>query len=289
MRNFDFFQPKSLEEACSLLDTYGDEAKILSGGQSLLPLMKQRFISPSKIIHIGRISDLNYIVRDKKLGLRIGALSTYRMIGNSHIVKAVAPILSEAALAVGDAQVRNLGTIGGSLCHADPTADIPVAILASDGELRVRSSKGSKSIKATDFFTDTFQTTLGTDELLTEVVIPTPLGRVGEAYLKLSRRSGDFSIVSVAAKVELDSRGRCKAVKLALGGIGPTPQMAKDTVKLLLNKKPQLELINEVADQVSEETDPPSDIHASSNYRKGMVKVFVKRALSTALERAMER
>jgi carbon-monoxide dehydrogenase medium subunit len=284
-RKFDYFAPKTIAEAVELLSTR-EEAKVLAGGQSLIPLMKLRIASPRCLIDITKVPGLSYINKTDNDGLAIGSLTTHDKIENSDLIRKYCPILSEAASNIGDQQIRNKGTIGGSICHADPAGEFPYTILAVEAEIVAQGSNGCRVVKADEFFKDVFTTALANEEILTEIRIPSLPPRTGTAYLKLSRRAGDFAIVGVAALVTLGSQDICKRVRITLGAVGPKPLRAVDAERTLLGKAVEEKLILEAASVASHGTDPPSDIHGSADYRKAMIGEMVKRALNLAISRA---
>ncbi len=285
---FSLIVPSTLEEALDALSRYGEEAKALAGGHSLIPLMKLRLTSPKYLIYIGKIQGLSYI-REEAGKIHIGCMTTHAMIESSDLLRKKNPLLSETASKIGDLQVRNMGTIGGSLAHADPAADYPAAITALEGEIVARSVKGERVIKAQEFFKGPFSTTLRSDELLVEVRVPSMEGYFGTAYEKLVFRATDFAIVGVAAVLELDRGGTIQRARVALTGVGSTPVRAKSVEEELIGKQASKDLVVKVSARASEGLNPPSDIRASSEYRKAMAAVMTKRALLRALEMAQEK
>jgi len=275
--------PSTLSEAISLLKTKTD-SKILAGGQSLVPLMKLRLASPANLVDIGRIEGLRYIKKDEN-HLLIGSMTIHDDVSKSPIVQSNCRILSEAASLVGDQQIRNRGTIGGTICHADPAADIPAVALALDAEVKVAGASRERTIRAKDFFKDLFTTSLGKDEILTEVRMPVLSRRTGGAYLKLYRSKGDLAMVGVATAITLGRDGVCEDVRLGLAGVGSTPIRASKAEDALKRKKPHARLIEEAAARASEASNPSSDIQGSAEYKREMVKVYVKRAIRQSLSR----
>lgn len=283
---FEYFAPHTVNEALDLLESHGEEAKALAGGLSLVPMMKLRLATPKYIIDITKIPTLSYVVENGNGGLNIGALTTYYTLAASPIVQSKCPILVEVANGLGGPQVRNRGTIGGNLCHADPSCDYLPVILALNAELKIAGSKGERFIKASDFFLDLFTTPLQRSELLTEIRIPPILPNTGQAYIKLTQRSGDFAIVSAAVIVVLDKNKVCKEVGIGLGSVAPTPIRAEKAEKFLLGKTITDKLIEEGSALASQGIKPTTDIHASAEYRTEMTKVITKRALKEAFIRA---
>jgi len=283
---FEYFDPHTVDEVLKLLETYGEEAKILAGGLSLVPTMKLRLAVPRYVIDITRIPTLSYVVENNDGGLRIGALTTYYTLASSPIVLSKCPILVEVANGLGSPQIRNRGTLGGNICHADPACDFVPPMLALNAEFKAVSSKGERIIESSHFFLDFFKTLLKPSELLTEIRIPPLLPKTGGAYLKLTQRSGDFAIVSAAAIMSVDQKNVCKAIGIGLGSVGPTAMRAEQTEKSLLGKTVTDKLIEESSELATRGIKPSSDIHASAEYRTEMTKVIAKRALKEAFKRA---
>lgn len=284
-REFDYFDPTSIAEAMHLLGQYGEDAKIMAGGQSLLPMMKIRLVSPKVIVDLWRVRDFAYI-REENGVIAIGAMTTHYMLHSSKLVQTKLPILAETAQVVGDPLVRNLGTIGGSAAHAAPNADYPAVVVALGAEMRIVGPKRTRSLAAKDFFKDIFTTALEPNELLTEIRIPIPPSHAVGAYLKLSRRGTDFALVSVAAVLERGDGGRCRAARVVLGGVGPVPVEAKEAEELLKGKSVTSTLIQEVGEAAAKGLDPISDVQADAQYRIDVLKVYVRRALQAAWSRA---
>ncbi|MEM3510660.1 MAG: xanthine dehydrogenase family protein subunit M [Nitrososphaerales archaeon] len=282
-RSFEYLRPSTLQEAVQLLDKY-EESKILAGGQSLIALMKLRLASPKYIIDITRIPGLSY-VKEEGNKILIGPLTTHDTVENSPIIRNKCPILSEAAGRIGDQQIRNRGTIAGTLCHADPSADVPTTFLALDGEVVAMGKDGERVIKAKDFFQDFFTTALNPNEVVKEVRVPVLPPKTGTAYIKHARREGDFAIVAVAAIITLDENNVCKSASISLGSVGPTPLRAVEVENALVGKKLTDEVIVAASELADRGISPPSDIHGSAEYRAEMAKVFTKRAIRLALSR----
>ncbi len=280
---FEYFAPTSLDEAISLLQQYGDEAKLLAGGHSLLPAMKLRLASPGVLIDIRKISDLRGISVNG--GISLGALTTHHMIETSAELKAACAILPECAALIGDIQVRNVGTIGGSLAHADPAADMPAPILALGAQIHTQGPGGTRSIAADDFFTDMLTTALEEGEIITRIDVPRLGAGEGAAYVKFPHPASRYAIVGVAAYVKIDG-GKVAATRIAVTGAGPkvTRQTAAETA--LLGSDGGAEAIARAAEDAGAEMDVLGDIHASEDYRRAMIKVYTRRALTKAVERA---
>jgi carbon-monoxide dehydrogenase medium subunit len=282
---FEYQAPKSLDEALRLIERHGDEAKILAGGHSLLPLMKLRLASPRYVIDIGRLKALDYI-REDGSQIAIGALVTHAEVESSKLLHEKCPLLSETAAMIGDVQVRNRGTIGGSLAHADPAADYPAAILALDAEIVATSSSGKRTISAKDFFVDLLTTQLRPGEILTEVRVPVLGARTGTAYAKLHQPASGFAIVGAAACISLSAEGRISEVALGITGLGAKAFRAAGVEKALRGKSPDAKLLADATRRAGDGVEPLSDIHASADYRREMASVYSRRALERALQRA---
>ncbi|MEM0440285.1 MAG: xanthine dehydrogenase family protein subunit M [Candidatus Caldarchaeum sp.] len=283
-RQFEYFAPTTLAQAVALLRKYKEDAKILSGGMSLIPMMKLRLLSPQYIIDINHIKGLNYI-KDTGKSVRIGALVRHADIEHSPIFKQKFPMMVDAAAHIADMQVRNLGTFCGALAHADPAADWPASALALDAEL-VAKGTSKRIIKATKFFKGPFETALKPTEILVEAVLPVPKGaKVGQAYLKFERKAGDYAIVGVASSVVLNEENEIEKAAIALTAVNPYPFRATDAEEILIGQKPTKELIEQAAKTASAMSDPSSDLRGSAEYKKEMAKVFTRRSLYRALER----
>lgn len=278
---FDYHDPTALSEAVQLLERYGSDAKLMAGGQSLLPMMKFRLVSPQVIVDLWRVPDLAYI-REESGVIAIGPMTTHYMLHSSKLIQTKLPILAETAQVVGDPLVRNLGTMGGSAAHAAPNADYPAVLVALGAEMRIVGPKGTRNLAAKGFFKDMFTTALEPSEVLTEIRIPIPPAHAAGTYLKLSRRGTDFALVSVAAVLEWEDGGRCAAARLVLGGVGPVPVEAKEAEELLKGKTLTSTLIQEVGEAAAKGLDPISDVQADAQYRIDVSKVCVRRALQAA-------
>jgi carbon-monoxide dehydrogenase medium subunit len=283
-KKFDYYSPRSLTEAIELLDTK-EEAKVMAGGQSLLALMKLRLAAPKSIVDITNLEGLSYI-KEENGYLAIGALTIHDMIELSPVIREKYTLLTDAASKIGDQQIRNRGTVGGSACHADPAADLPTALLAADASFVVKGPKGERIIPSKDFFVDVFTTSVEHDEVLTEIRIPNFPPHSGSGYIKHSRREGDFAITSCGVVLTVDgSTNTCKDVRIALGSVAPTPIRFTNAENYLKGKKMDDKTIVEASNQKPEGADPPSDMHGSKEYRMEMIKVFTKRSLKLALGR----
>ena len=282
---FEYFAPRSLDEALQLLARHGGEAKLLAGGHSLLPLMKLRLAAPSAVIDLGRISGLAYI-REEGGQIAIGAMTTHAEVEQSPLLQRRASLLAETAAEIGDVQVRNRGTFGGSLAHADPAADYPAAVLALDAELKLASQKGTRTVAAKDFFLDMLTTALEPGEILTEIRFAADDPRTGSAYRKLHQPASGFAIVGVAARLQLDAGGKCAAAAVGVTGVGPKAYRASGVERLLVGQALDPKRIAQAAAKAAEGVEPLADLHASARYRRAMAEVFARRALSQAFERA---
>lgn len=283
--NFDYFAPNTIEEALQLLDQHGDNAKILSGGHSLIPVLKLRLAAPGVVIDIGRIAELKAINASGST-ISIGANATHAEIASNADIKAHCPLLSETAAQIGDQQVRNRGTIGGSLTHADPAADWPAAILALDAEIVARSSKGTRTIKANDFFLDLMTSAIESDEIVTEVRIAKPAQPASSVYLKVPQSASGFAIVGVAAQLKMTG-GKCEDISIGITGLAPKAFRAKsveDALRGVALDESAVKTASASAD--AEADDAMEDIHASGDYRRHLARVYVKRAVQAAAARA---
>jgi aerobic carbon-monoxide dehydrogenase medium subunit len=278
---FEYYAPRSLDEALGLLDRFAGDARILAGGQSLVPLMNMRLARPQRIVDINRLAELDYIrINDDYLS--IGALTRHRAIEQSQTVLTACPLLSKAAGFVGHPQVRSRGTIGGSLAHADPAAEYPAVAAALDAEIKLRSVRGDRIVGWRQFFVGDYATEAAPDEILVEVRFPRPRGSTACEFRELSRRHGDFALVEAAVQIEFDESKKCSRAAIGLGGVGGMPFRASLSEEILRGKLPGKAIIQEAASAATENLDPVSDVHASAAYRKQMVSLLVSRALERA-------
>ena len=283
---FDYFSPATVEEALALLDEHGGDAKPLAGGQSLIPAMNFRLARPAVLVDLNRIADLAY-VRAAPGGVAIGAMTRQRAVERSDDVARAAPLLAEAMPSIAHPQIRNRGTLGGSIAHADPSAELPAVMLALDAQFRAKSATGERSIPAGEFFKGMLETALAPGELLVEIAVPRLPASSGTAFLEMARRHGDYALVGVAVVVTLDPRGRCQEAKLSLLSVGDGPVLATEAGKVLAGQSPSEELLRAAGDAAAtRDVDPPSDIHASAAFRRQLVAVLTRRALARAFERA---
>ena len=283
--NFEYFAPATSTEALALLHQHGEDAKIMSGGHSLLPAMKLRLATPAAIIDISRIAELRTISVENGV-LRIGANATHAAIAASAEVKQHCPLLAETAVQIGDQQVRNRGTIGGSLTHADPAADWPAAILALNASIVARSTTGERTISAADFFVDMLTSAVEPNEIVTEIRVPVPAQPKAAAYLKVAQSASGFALVGVAAQLKLNN-GVCEDVTLGITGLAPKAYRAKAVEDALRGKTLDAAAINAAtAHADADASDVLGDIHASGDYRRHLTRVYAGRALQAALNRA---
>jgi carbon-monoxide dehydrogenase medium subunit len=285
MRDFEYLPTKTVKEACSLISQYKEEGKILAGGQSLITLLRQKLISPSYLIDIKGVSELDYLTFDERKGLRMGALTTHRAIEKSPLVQKKYNVLSEMEKSVASVQTRNWGTIGGNLCSADPIGDPAPSLIALNAKIKIVSSRDERTIPLEEFFTDYFTTILEPDEILTEIQLPPPVAHNGVVYMKFSTIEAGIKIVSTSISVTLESdKVTCKDAKIVMSAVAPVPFKAKKTGNLLIGKKINDDLIAEAAQLASEETNPTADVHASAEFRREIANVLVKRAIQQAFE-----
>lgn len=280
--SFEYVRPGSLDEALDVLHQRGDDAKVLAGGQSLVPMMNFRLARPAVLVDLNGLGDLAYI-RPENGSLALGAMTRQRTIEKSAVVRERAPLLAEATPLIGHLPIRTRGTIGGSLVHADPAAEYPVVMVALDAEFTLARKGGTRRVAAADFFDTYLSTTIGPDEILTEIRVPSVAPRAGVSFMEISRRHGDFALVAAGAVVDVDGSGRIGEARIALGGVGPRPVRARAAERMLVGQRPTAALLAEAAATVMPDTDPPEDIHASAEYRREMSAVFTRRALTAAL------
>jgi aerobic carbon-monoxide dehydrogenase medium subunit len=283
---FDYQSPATLGEALGVLAERGDDAKVMAGGQSLIPLLKLRFSQPALVVDIGRLSGLKDIKRDDG-HVRIGALVRHVDVERSKELAQLVPLMVEAVHWIADPLVRNRGTLVGSVCHADPSGDWGSIMLALNAELVAQSKTGERVIPIDGFFQGPFTTTLRPDEVVTAIRVPLPSGAAGGSYHKLERRVGDFATVAVSVQIELDGR-KVKKAGIGLTSVGATNLKAKQAEKALVGHELNDQLIAEAARQAAAESEPKDDNRGTAAYKKDVVRVFVQRGLKAALARAQE-
>lgn len=283
---FDYYRPRTVDEALSLLAQYAGDAKPLAGGQSLIPAMNFRMATPAVLVDLNELSELAYI-EDGLDGVRVGGMTRQRAVERSAAIAAKAPLVTETMPFIAHPAIRSRGTIGGSLAHADPAAELPAVMLALNAQFGLRSSVGTRTVEADDFFVSLFATAVQPGELLTEIVIPKAPARHGYAFQEVSRRHGDFALVGVAASITLDAQGRCASARVALLSVGDRPMLAQHAAAVLIGQTPSPEVIRAAADAAAaQDIDPSSDIHASAKYRRHLAGVLTRRVLAAAFGRA---
>ncbi|MFN0166529.1 MAG: FAD binding domain-containing protein [Bryobacteraceae bacterium] len=282
---FDYVAAATLDEAVALLAQHGDDAKILAGGHSLIPAMKLRLAMPQVLIDIGQIKDLAYVREDGNT-IAIGAMATHYQIESSALLRKICPLLPETAASIGDVQVRNRGTIGGSVVHADPAADWPAAMAALGAEMVAVGRNGQRTIPAASFFVDMLTSALEPGEILREIRIPRPSGNFGQAYLKNPQPASGFALVGVAVHLVLDASGACQSVAVGVTGTAVKVYRATGTERALTGKIPNAAAIADAASHAADGVDANSDIHSSAEYRRHLTVVYARRAIEAALSRA---
>jgi aerobic carbon-monoxide dehydrogenase medium subunit len=279
--SFEYYAPRSLSDAVKYLSEHKDDVKILSGGQSLLPLMKMRLSKPGYIVDIGRIPGLDTITKDGN-NMIIGALITHTQIEESELLKTRCPLLPQTATTIADVQVRNCGTIGGSIAHADPAGDWPPAIIALDAEIKIVGPGGERWVKCDDFFLGLMMSALKPDEVVTAIKVPAT-GNDKTAYLKAAPRSSGFAVVGVAVRMALDPSGVCSRIALGITGVTDKAFRAERVETMLAGKKLDTQLIEAASVEATRNIDVVEDINGSSEYRAHLTHVYVVRAIQAAL------
>jgi len=282
---FDYHRPSSLDEAIGLLKQHGEQAKVLSGGMSLLPTLKLRLGSFAHLVDINRIPGLDGI-KEEGGALRIGALTRQAALERSELIRKKYPILADAVPLIADPLVRNRGTVGGNVANGDPANDEPAIMIALGATLVARGPKGERTIAANRFYTGLYETALARDEILVEIRIPVPPAKSGGAYQKLKRKTGDFAVAAAAVQLTLDAKGGVSACGIALTNAGPTPLEAAGAAKFLVGKMPDAKAIAEAAKMAAAQAGPSADHRGSVEYKKDMARVLTERALQAAVERA---
>lgn len=283
---FEYFDPRTVEEAVSLLREHGDEAKILAGGQSLMPLLNMRMARPEAVIDLSRVEGLDYI-RESGGAIAVGTMTSKRAVERSELVANRQPLLHAATRWIAHPQIRNRGTVGGSMAHADPAAEYPAVALVLGAEMRAVGPDGERTIEANDFFVSYLTTALGPAEVLTEVRFPMLAEGSGWGFQEMARRHGDFALTGAAVTLSVDGASRCTAARIVLFAVGPTPVRADGAEQMLVGEALAEPLFESAARQASADLDEPlSDVHASAEFRRHLAEVLTRRALSDALARA---
>ncbi|MED2974196.1 FAD binding domain-containing protein [Fictibacillus sp. B-59209] len=284
---FDYHVPTRLDEALHLLDDFGYDAKIMSGGQSLIPMMNMRLARPKVLIDINQIKELNYIQITDSV-IRIGGMTRHFQVEESKEIAEVCPLLTEGMKLIGHSQIRSRGTIGGSVVHADPTAELPVMLTTLGASITLQSTDGRRSVETDEFFMTYLTTTIDMNEILVAVEIPIPPARTGYAIDEFTLRKGDFAIVLAAASLTLDEEGKVAAAILCLGGVDGVPVLLEEVTNCLIGQLPTEELITQCCAPIGDLVDPEPDIHASAEYRKDLCVTYAERVLKRAAKRAAE-
>jgi len=287
IHDFTYLKPGSLQEALSMLAHHQDDCKIICGGQSLLIVMRQGLLVTDYLIDIKGLNELSYITYDEKEGFKIGATTTHRAIETSELIKQKCPVLVVVEKRLASIQVRNWGTIAGNLAHGDSSGDLAPTLIALDAKIKLASSKGSRIVLLEDFYTGLFETAMEKDELVVEVQIPPVRSRTATAYKKFNLIDSDQAIVGVAAAVTVDQKGACTDARVVLSNAGVTPIRAKSAEKELIGKKLGDALLAKAGEAASGDADPVSDIHASEEYRRHLIRVMTKRMVRQAWEEAI--
>lgn len=284
---FEYYAPTTVEEALSRLTEHGYDAKVLAGGQSLIPMMNFRLVQPSVLIDLNNIPELSYIRPDENGGLRLGAMTRHHQVEVDPLVAERAPLLHETMPKIAYSQIRSRGTFGGSVSHADPSAELVSLSVALNGRFRLRNQNGERWVPANEFFVGLFTTVLEPDELLVEAALPSMRARSGWSLMEVARRPHDFALVGAAAVVSLDENNLCQEAQMVFLSAGDVPMVAHKAVELLKGQAPTMEAIHAAAEvAASEDIDPSSDIHATAEFRRHLANVLSRRALEQAFKRA---
>ncbi len=282
---FEYLRPETLEEAIRLLQENSEEAVLLAGGHSLIPILKARLAQPGILIDISRIPGLKGIGREDQ-ALLIGGMTTHHEIESDPEVNEVCPLLAETASLIGDVQVRNRGTIGGSLSHADPAADYPATLIALDAEFVVTGPDGARSYRAENFFEGPFDTAMEENEILTSIIVPAPQGKIGGAYCKAAQQASGFAVCGVAVTVMLSDNGQIEFASIGITGVSASPYRASGVESALTGQAPTAETIEAAADRATEDIEPIEDLYGSAEFRGHLARVWTKRALEQAVKMA---
>ena len=286
---FDYICPETLEEALSLLARIGGEAKVIAGGQSLIPAMNFRIFQPKILIDLNRIQELSFVRQGNGAGLRLGAMTRQRTLERDPAIRTAAPLIHEAMPYVAHPQIRNRGTLGGSLAHADPAAELPAILVALEGRLRAVRAGSERWIEAAAFFLGMFATSLEPDEVLAEISIPPQPALTGTAFLEVARRRGDYALAGIASTLTINTDGTCLAARLVYLNAGDAPRPAPRAAALLAGQRPAPALFEAAAELASSELDPPGTLQASPPFQLHLARVLTRRALALAHTRAQER
>jgi carbon-monoxide dehydrogenase medium subunit len=284
--SFDYVAPRNLDEGIRFLEEHGDDVKVLAGGHSLIPLMRLRLATSKYLLDINRIPGLEYI-RESDYHLHIGVLTRYADVEDSLLIQSRYAALSDAAGHIADPLVRNMGTVGGNICHSDPANDLPATMLALKATMVAVGPGGERIISAEEFFVGTFETALAPTEILREIRIPRPQAGTGSAYMKLESRAGDLAVVGVAARLTLDPQGTCESVGLGLTAVGTKVIEPKAAEAALIGKKLSDDEIRQSASLAAQEAQPTSDLRGTADYKREMVRTLAARALRQTVERAL--
>jgi len=284
--SFDYIAPDSLAQAVEIMAEHGDEAKLLAGGQSLIPAMNFRLVQPTLLVDLNRVVELDYVRLNANSDLLIGAMTRHRTLERDPLVAQHAPLITETMPFVAHSQIRNRGTIGGSLAHADPAAELPVIMVILGARLRVQDKNGQRWIAASDCFQGLFLTDISPQEIIVEIAVPPMPRQTGYAFVEFARRQGDYALIGVAALLSLDESGKCLAARLVYLNAGDYPIAVEDATRLLINEKPSETLFQKVAEAAEATLQPTANIHASVAYLRHLARVLTVRALNKAYERA---
>jgi CO/xanthine dehydrogenase FAD-binding subunit len=282
---FTYHRAGSVEEALSLLADGGWEAKLLAGGQSLVPAMNFRLAQPAILVDLNPIPDLEYI-REEGDAIRLGALVRHAGLEHSDLIARRLPLITETMPHVAHPQIRNRGTLGGTIAHADPAAELPAVMLVLGARLVLQGPGGRRTLDAADFFTGLFGTALEEGEMIVEVEVPLPAPRTGAAFDEIARRHGDYGLAGCAASLTLDEEGAVSSARISLLGVSDAPVLAAEAAAVLAGRRPDAAVVQEAASTAAAAIDPPSDIHASADYRRRLVEVLIRRLLPLAAARA---
>ena len=283
--NFNYDAPTTIEEALRLLHEYGDDAKILAGGHSLIPMLKLRFASPTHLVDINNIPNLSYI-KEEDGYLKIGAMTREVDLEDSSIIKSKYHIFSDATKLIADPQVRNFGTIGGNLAHGDAANDHPAVMLALGAEVVIQNAEGKRTVPVDGFFYGFYTTAVEQGEILTEIKIPAAKGRYGSAYHKEERKVGDYATAGVAAMIQLDANGKCINAGIGLTNVNSLPMKASRSEEVLIGSDLSASVIAQAAQFASEDCNPSADLRGDEDYKRHLVKVITKRMINKAIDRA---